>query len=100
MAKDYSNFLKDRLDQEAFNKLTALENSKVIDFVGEYVELCSPESVFVRTDTVQDSNYIREKAKTLSERKVCESKAIQFTLTALLTKPVTKRIPSILSLGT
>lgn len=69
MAKDYSNFLKEKLSKESFDKLTALENSKVIDFVGEYVELCNPESVFVCTDTLADSAYIRERAKTLGEEK-------------------------------
>ena len=69
MTKDYLNFLKERLNKESFDKLTALENSKVVDFVGEYVELCNPESVFVRTDAIGDSNYIREKAKTLGEEK-------------------------------
>ena len=69
MTKDYLNFLKERLNKESFDKLTALENSKVVDFVGEYVEFCNPESVFVRTDAIGDSNYIREKAKTLGEEK-------------------------------
>jgi len=69
MAKNYSNFLKEKLSKESFEKLTGLENSKVIDFVGEYVELCNPESVFVRTDDFKDSAYIRERAKILGEEK-------------------------------
>ncbi len=69
MTKDYSNFLKGKLSKESFEKLLALENSKVIDFVGEYVELCNPDSVFIRTDTLADSTYLREKAKALSEEK-------------------------------
>ncbi|MFH1504307.1 MAG: phosphoenolpyruvate carboxykinase (GTP) [Candidatus Omnitrophota bacterium] len=59
---DYLNFLKERLDKENFAKLTALENSKIIDFAGEYVELCNPASVFVRTDSIQDIEYIRLQA--------------------------------------
>jgi len=69
MTKDYSNFLKEKLSKESFGKLSALNNPKVIDFVGEYVELCNPESVFIRTDTLAESAYIREKAKTLNEEK-------------------------------
>ena len=69
MTKDYSNFLKEKLSKESFEKISALENPKVIDFVGEYVELCNPESVFVRTDAPADSAYLREKAKTLNEEK-------------------------------
>ena len=69
MVKNYSNFLKEKLSKESFDKLTALENSKVIDFIGEYVKLCNPESVFVRTDNLKDSAYIREKAIELGEEK-------------------------------
>ena len=69
MPKDYLNFLKKKLSKENFDKLIALENSKVIDFIGEYVKLCNPGSVFVRTDAFEDSNYVREKAKTLGEEK-------------------------------
>ena len=69
MAGEYSNFLKEKLSKESFEKLTALENSEIIDFVGGYVELCNPESVFVRTDGSKDSAYIRERAKILGEEK-------------------------------
>jgi len=69
MPKDYLNFLKKKLSKENFDKLIALENSKVIDFIGEYVKLCNPGSVFVRTDAFEDSNYVREKAKILGEER-------------------------------
>ncbi|MFH1519397.1 MAG: phosphoenolpyruvate carboxykinase (GTP) [Candidatus Omnitrophota bacterium] len=69
MPKDYLNFLKARLDQESLEKLTVLENPKVIGFVGEYLELCNPKSVFVRTDSSSDSTYIREKALATGEER-------------------------------
>lgn len=69
MGKDYSSYLQQKLDKENFQKLASLENSCVIDFVGEYVELCDPESVFIRTDSAQDISYIREKCLTLGEEK-------------------------------
>ncbi|NQT28491.1 MAG: phosphoenolpyruvate carboxykinase (GTP) [Candidatus Omnitrophica bacterium] len=69
MAKDYSNFLKEKLSKESFDKLRALENPKIINFIGEYVELCNPETVFIRTDTLKDSTYIRGKAIELGEEK-------------------------------
>ncbi|MCK4912324.1 MAG: phosphoenolpyruvate carboxykinase (GTP) [Candidatus Omnitrophica bacterium] len=69
MEKDYFSFLKKKISKESFDKIAALGNSKVVDFIGEYVELCNPESVFIRTDSVEDSDHIREKAKTLSEEK-------------------------------
>jgi len=35
MPKDHLNFLKKKLSKENFDKLITLENSKVIDFIGE-----------------------------------------------------------------
>ena len=67
--KDYFKFLEEKLDRESFNKLTALKNPKIISFVGEYVELCTPKSLFIRTDSLEDIAYIREKACILGEEK-------------------------------
>ena len=69
MVEDYFSFLKEKLSKESFDKIAALGNSKVVDFIGEYVELCNPETVFIRTDSAEDSNYIREKSKALAEEK-------------------------------
>ncbi|MFH1552866.1 MAG: phosphoenolpyruvate carboxykinase (GTP) [Candidatus Omnitrophota bacterium] len=55
--------LKKKCGEENFKKLTAIENPKVHDFVAKYVALCNPASVFVRTDSKEDAEYIR--AKTL-----------------------------------
>ena len=62
MSKNYLEFLKGRLDEQSLEKLTSLGNEAVINFVGEYTELCNPKSVFVRTDSGQDSEYIRQKS--------------------------------------
>jgi len=69
MMKDYFKFLEEKLGRESFNKLTALKNPKIISFVGEYVELCAPSSLFIRTDSPEDIAYIREKACILGEEK-------------------------------
>lgn len=69
MTKNYSDLLSQKLNPENLNKLTSLNNQAVIDFVGEYVELCNPESVFVRTDSSQDVDYICEKTISLGEEK-------------------------------
>ena len=69
MSKNYAQFLEQKLEQENFAKLSALNSPEIINFVGEYVELCQPKSVFVRTDAQQDINYIREKALSLDEEK-------------------------------
>ena len=74
MSKNYFDFLQNKLDKNNFDKLVSLDNSAVIDFIGEYVELCNPKSVFVRTDLDQDIAYIREKALALGEEKALSAK--------------------------
>ncbi|MCP4652510.1 MAG: phosphoenolpyruvate carboxykinase (GTP) [Candidatus Omnitrophica bacterium] len=62
MSENYMELLKQKIDQENLDKLLALKNEEVINFVGEYVELCNPASVFVRTDSEPDRAYIRGKS--------------------------------------
>ncbi|MBU1042806.1 MAG: phosphoenolpyruvate carboxykinase (GTP) [Candidatus Omnitrophica bacterium] len=52
---------------KSYEKLTALKNQSIIDFISEYVELCNPDSVFVRTDAQEDIDYIRAKALEMGE---------------------------------
>lgn len=63
------DFLKTRIDQNNFEKIKVLENNYLFDFIAEYIKLCNPKSVFVRNDSEQDINYIRQKAKELGEEK-------------------------------
>lgn len=74
MTKDYHDFLRKKLTKENFEKVVALENPKVTNFIGEYLKLCNPASVFIRTDSFRDSDYIREKAKLLGEEKSLRTK--------------------------
>lgn len=60
--EDYQKLLKTRLDKVNFNKLLALNNPYIFDFVGEYVQLCNPKTVFIRSDSLTDATYIRSKA--------------------------------------
>jgi len=63
----YIELLKTKCSQENYSKLMELNNPEVINFIGKYVELCNPSSVFVRTDSLKDTQYIRDKAKKLEE---------------------------------
>ena len=54
--------LKDKCGEENFKKLSVLKNQKLIEFVAKYVEHCNPASVFVRTDSPEDAEYIRNKS--------------------------------------
>jgi len=54
--------LKTRFSQGSFEKLAAVNNSRVFDCIARYVELCNPASVFVSADTPEDIAYIRRQA--------------------------------------
>ncbi|MBD3264915.1 MAG: phosphoenolpyruvate carboxykinase (GTP) [Candidatus Omnitrophica bacterium] len=66
---NYRDFLKERLNEDNFNKLDRLDSRDVFNFVGKYVDICNPESVFVRTDSSGDIAYIKDKAVALGEEK-------------------------------
>ncbi|MEA3493630.1 MAG: phosphoenolpyruvate carboxykinase (GTP) [Candidatus Margulisiibacteriota bacterium] len=54
--------LKEKCGAENYKKLEALGNPALLEFVAKYVEHCNPASVFVRTDSPEDAEYIRNKA--------------------------------------
>ena len=54
--------LKERLPKDEYDKLAAIENRKVHEFIARYVEMCNPDSVFVLTDDEKDMGYVRRKA--------------------------------------
>jgi len=60
--KDPTYILKKRLTDEPYNRLMALQNPKLHDFVADAIELTQPESVFVCTDSPDDVAHIREMA--------------------------------------
>ena len=59
--------LKAKCGSENYRKLADLNNPQLEAFIAEYVELCNPGSVFVRTDSPEDIHYIREKTIELKE---------------------------------
>jgi len=62
MAKDALAFLKGRLDKDNFEKLAAIQNKPLFQFVADYVELCDPASVYVVTDSNEDIESVRRMA--------------------------------------
>jgi phosphoenolpyruvate carboxykinase (GTP) len=50
------------LDKESLEKLQALNNEKVLEYVEDYIKLCKPASVKVITDSKEDIAYVRELA--------------------------------------
>jgi phosphoenolpyruvate carboxykinase (GTP) len=69
MKDEQAKLLKKKCGTENFSKIEALDNDKVTDFICKYVDLCDPESVFVRTDAPADAEYIRKRALELKEEK-------------------------------
>ncbi|MBA7636267.1 Phosphoenolpyruvate carboxykinase [GTP] [subsurface metagenome] len=57
-----NELLKQRLTTENYNRLIALDNPKMHDFITDAIELTRPASVFVCTDSPQDIAYIRDLA--------------------------------------
>ncbi|MBN1776903.1 MAG: phosphoenolpyruvate carboxykinase (GTP) [Clostridiales bacterium] len=63
----YEELLKQRMSGESYRKLTALDNGKVMDFIGAFTEHCDPASIFVCTDSESDIQYVRDQALKLGE---------------------------------
>lgn len=59
--------IKNKCDKRNYDKLTALNNPKLYEFIAKYVQLCNPKSIFVRNGSPEDIQYIRDKAVELKE---------------------------------
>ena len=59
---DIKKLLKEKLTREIYDRLIALNNPKMHEFVADAIELTNPASVFVCTDSEADRAYIRELA--------------------------------------
>ena len=61
--------LKAKCGKENYEKLLALKNPSLVDFVIKYVALCNPDKIFVSSDSEEDIRYIREEAVRAGEEK-------------------------------
>ena len=61
--------LKEKCGKDNYAKLEALKNPKLHDHIAKYVALCNPASVFVRTDSKEDAEYIRNRSLDIGEEK-------------------------------
>jgi len=67
MDMKYQELLKQRMSSESYQKLEALNNEKVMEFVGFFTEHCDPASIYVCTDSEEDKQYVRDQALKLGE---------------------------------
>lgn len=58
----FAPLLKAKMSSESYRRLIALNNEKLFNFIGEYIDLCQPDSVYMCDDSDADAEYIRLKA--------------------------------------
>lgn len=61
--------LQNKCNFDNYRKLETLENPVLQEFISKYVSLCNPKSVFIRTDSSEDKQYLRNKALELGEER-------------------------------
>jgi len=54
--------LKTKMSEESWGKLVALDNPRLVAFIGEFVELCEPDTVYMCDDSDEDAAYVRGQA--------------------------------------
>ena len=65
----YAQLLKEKMSAESYRKLVDLDNPALFAFVGEYTELCEPDSVYMCDDSDEDAEYIRKNSLNRKEEK-------------------------------
>ncbi|MBF0252616.1 MAG: phosphoenolpyruvate carboxykinase (GTP) [Candidatus Omnitrophica bacterium] len=63
----FKEMLLSKCGEANYKKLVDLNNPKLYYFVAKYVELCNPDSVFVRSDSSEDAEYFTKMAVELGE---------------------------------
>ncbi len=62
MNEKTQGFLKSRLDEKNYQKLTKIDNPELHKFVAKFIEHCNPAKIFVASDAPEDIKYVREQA--------------------------------------
>ncbi len=62
MQEEYVRFLQEKLENAHYQRLMAIPNPQVHQFVADSIKLCNPDSVFVMADSDQDIAYVRDMA--------------------------------------
>ncbi|MCP4178815.1 MAG: phosphoenolpyruvate carboxykinase (GTP) [bacterium] len=68
MKTDYLELLRDKLG-DTYYKLETLDNAKLNDFLGEYIKLCNPDSVYMCDDSDSDAEFIKARSLELGEER-------------------------------
>ena len=60
--KNINELLRTKLTSKNYDRLIAVDNLKIYEFVADAIELTNPEKVFVCTDSQEDVKYVRDMA--------------------------------------
>ncbi len=66
---NYMELLEKRLEKDQLEKLLAIKNPTLHQFVAKFIEHLNPSKVFVGTDSEEDIGYVRESAIRLGEER-------------------------------
>jgi phosphoenolpyruvate carboxykinase (GTP) len=69
MNKEQVELLEGKLGQKDLEKLNAIKNPKVRDFIFESAKLCEPDSIFICSDSDEDISRVREQAVATGEER-------------------------------
>lgn len=69
MSKMYLEVLESKLSERDYQKLNAIANLKVQQFIAESCQLCNPERIFICSDSSEDISYVRQQAVSSGEEK-------------------------------
>jgi len=67
--KENTKLLQTKCGQENYDKLLALDNPTLLDFIARCNKLCNPERIFVCSDSPEDIAYVRQQAVLSGEEK-------------------------------
>ena len=81
-----NELLKEKLTTDNYNRLMAVDNLKIHKFVADAIELTSPESVFVCTDSKEDVKYVRRMAAESGKKSRSKHRGIRIISTGRTTR--------------
>lgn len=65
----YQEILNSKLSEDDYQKLAAIANPKVQQFIAESCKLCEPDKIFICSDSAEDIAYVRKQAVASGEEK-------------------------------
>lgn len=69
MEKATIDLLKTKCSQQSYDKLFALNNDALNNFVTKYAQLCNPDTIYICNDSSEDKEYIKKKTIENKEEK-------------------------------